>query len=286
MPVLDWTRTDLRYELPDGGWALRFDHDAFAAFDLFILERPGAQAEYDDADVARAREVHAAMSPAQRDELVATVIAGLPGSEEHHTLDSLRATLATYRDVDAEALRENLAHFLRAVVPVAEEVGVRLAIHPDDPPRPLLGLPRVVSTAEDARYLLKAAPERANGLTFCTGSYGVRADNDLVAMVEEFADRIYFAHLRSTVREADPRTFHEGNHIAGDVDMVGVIRQLVLEERRRADTGGPRIPMRPDHGHQLLDDQRRATNPGYSLIGRLKGLAELRGVETAVRALL
>ncbi len=286
MPVLDWTRTDLRYELPDGGWALRFDQDAFAAFDLFILERPGAHAEYDDADVARAREAHAAMTPAQRDELVATVIAGLPGSEEHHTLASLRATLATYRDVDAEALRENLAYFLRAVVPVAEEVGVRLAIHPDDPPRPLLGLPRVVSTAEDARYLLKAAPERANGLTFCTGSYGVRADNDLVAMAEELADRIYFAHLRSTVREADPRTFHEGNHIAGDVDMVGVIRQLVLEERRREATGGPRIPMRPDHGHQLLDDQHRATNPGYSLIGRLKGLAELRGVETAVRAFL
>ncbi|AEG45247.1 mannonate dehydratase [Isoptericola variabilis] len=286
MPVLDWTRTDLRYELPDGGWALRFDHDVFAAFDLFVLERLGADDEYDDADVTRAREVYEAMTPARRDELVATVIAGLPGSEEHHTLSSLREVLATYRGIDAEALRENLAYFLRAVVPVAAELGVRLAIHPDDPPRPLLGLPRVVSTADDVRFLLKAAPGEVSGLTFCTGSYGVRPDNDLVAMAAEFADRIWFAHLRSTVREADPRSFHEGNHIAGDVDMVGVIRELVLEERRRRQAGGPRIPMRPDHGHQLLDDQHRVTNPGYSLVGRLKGLAELRGVETAVRALV
>ena len=286
MPILDWTRTDLHYVLPDGGWALRFDQDAFAAFELFILERDGAAAEYSQEDTDRARAYYEAMTPAARDELVATIIAGLPGSEEHHTLETLRAAIATYADVNAASLRENLAHFLRAVVPVAEEAGVRLAIHPDDPPRPLLGLPRVVSTAADARFLLNAAPSPANGLTFCTGSYGVRPDNDLVAMASEFAEKIYFAHLRSTVREDDPRTFHEGNHIAGDVDMVGVIRQLVLEERRREDEGGPRIPLRPDHGHQLLDDQHRATNPGYSLIGRLKGLAELRGVETAVWALI
>ncbi|HEY0187593.1 MAG TPA: mannonate dehydratase [Cellulomonas sp.] len=286
MPILDWTRTDLRYELPDGGWALRFDQDAFAAFDLHLLRRPGAEAEYTDAERDRARAVHDAMSEAARTELVETIIAGLPGSEEKHTLASLRTALASYAGVDADALRAHLGHFLRAIVPVAEEVGVRLAIHPDDPPRPLLGLPRVVSTAADARWLLDAAPSVANGLTFCTGSYGVRPENDLVAMARTFAPRIYFAHLRSTRREADPRTFHEAHHLGGDVDMVGVIRELVIEERRRAAEGGPRLPLRPDHGHQLLDDQHRRTSPGYSLIGRLKGLAELRGVETAVRALL
>ena len=288
MPVLDWTRTDLRHRLPSGAWALRFDQDAFAAFELFLLRRPGAESEYDDAEQARARAVHDALGEEGRAELVATVIAGLPGSEEHHTLETLRAAIAAYDAVSEADLRANLAHFLQAVVPVAEELGVRLAIHPDDPPRPLLGLPRVVSTAADARAVLAAAPSVANGLTFCTGSYGVLAENDLVAMARELAERIYFAHLRSTVREEDPRTFHEGDHIAGDVDMVGVVSELVLEERRRAALpgGGPRIPMRPDHGHQMLEDVRRTTNPGYPLIGRLVGLAELRGVETAVRALL
>lgn len=286
MPILDWTRTDLAWELPGGGTALRFEQEAFAVFELFILERPGAEDEYTDAEIAAARARHEVMSQAQRDQLVATVIAGLPGSEEHHTLATLREAIAAYDGVSADHLRENLAYFLRAVVPVAQELGVRLAIHPDDPPRPLLGLPRVVSTAEDARFVLGASPEAANGLTFCTGSYGVRADNDLVDMAGEFAGRIYFAHLRSTVREADPRTFHEGVHIAGDVDMVGVVTELVREERRREREGGPRLPMRPDHGHHLLDDHRRTTNPGYPLVGRLKGLAELRGVETAVRALL
>lgn len=286
MPILDWTRTDLAWELPTGGTALRFEQEAFAAFELFILERPGAEAEYTDDEIAAARARHEAMTQAQRDALVATIIAGLPGSEEHHTLATLREAIAAYDGIGADDLRENLAYFLRAVAPVAQELGVRLAIHPDDPPRPLLGLPRVVSTAEDARFVLGASPEAANGLTFCTGSYGVRADNDLVAMAGEFAERIYFAHLRSTVREADPRTFHEGNHVAGDVDMVGVVTELVREERRREREGGPRIPMRPDHGHHLLDDRRRTTNPGYPLIGRLKGLAELRGVETAVNALL
>jgi mannonate dehydratase len=286
MPILDWTRTDLRYVLGDGGWALRFDQDAFAAFDLFILARAGAGAEYDDAATARARTYYDDLCPEGRELLAGTIIAGLPGSEEGYTLATLRTMLATYADIDAEALRENLGYFLRAVVPVAAEVGVRMAIHPDDPPRPLLGLPRVVSTREDARWLLDAAPSVANGLTLCTGSFGVRADNDLVAMATEFASRIYFAHLRSTVREENPLSFHEGDHAGGDVDMVGVIAALVTEERRRERDGGPRIPLRPDHGHQLLDDQRRASNPGYSLIGRLKGLAELRGIELAVRRLL
>ena len=286
MPILDWTRTDLRYVLPDGGWALRFDQDAFAAFDLFILARAGAATEYDDASIARARTYYDNLPQEGRDLLVRNIIAGLPGSEEAYTLDSLRKMLATYADIDAGTLRENLGYFLRAVVPVAEEVGVRLAIHPDDPPRPLLGLPRVVSTRDDAQWLLDAAPSVANGLTFCTGSFGVRADNELVAMAQHFAPRIYFAHLRSTRREEDPLSFYEAEHVGGDVDMVGVIAALVAEERRRVLDGGPRIPLRPDHGHQLLDDQHRESNPGYPLIGRLQGLAELRGIELAVRRLL
>jgi len=286
MPILDWTRTDLRYVLPDGGWALRFDQDAFAAFDLFILARAGAATEYDDASIARARTYYDSLPQEGRDLLVRNIIAGLPGSEEAYTLDSLRKMLATYADIDASTLRENLGYFLRAVVPVAEEVGVRLAIHPDDPPRPLLGLPRVVSTRDDAQWLLDAAPSVANGLTFCTGSFGVRADNELVAMAQHFAPRIYFAHLRSTRREEDPLSFYEAEHVGGDVDMVGVIAALVAEERRRVLDGGPRIPLRPDHGHQLLDDQHRESNPGYPLIGRLQGLAELRGIELAVRRLL
>jgi mannonate dehydratase len=286
MPILDWTRTDLRYALPDGGWALRFDQDAFAAFDLFILARAGAAAEYDDAGIAGARRYYDNLSLQGRELLTANIIAGLPGSEEGYTLASLRRMLATYADIDAGTLRENLGYFLRAVVPVAEEVGVRLAIHPDDPPRPLLGLPRVVSTAQDTQWLMDAAPSVANGLTFCTGSFGVRADNDLVAMARQFAPRIYFAHLRSTEREQNPLSFHEADHLGGDVDMVGVIAALVTEERRRGAEGGPRIPLRPDHGHQLLDDQHRESNPGYSLIGRLKGMAELRGMELAVRRLL
>jgi len=286
MPILDWTRTDLRYVLPDGGWALRFDQDAFAAFDLFILARAGAATEYNDASIARARTYYDNLPQEGRDLLVRNIIAGLPGSEEAYTLDSLRKMLATYADIDARTLRENLGYFLRAVVPVAEEVGVRLAIHPDDPPRPLLGLPRVVSTRDDAQWLLDAAPSVANGLTFCTGSFGVRADNELVAMAQHFAPRIYFAHLRSTQREEDPLSFHEAEHVGGDVDMVGVIASLVAEERRRVLDGGPRIPLRPDHGHQRLDDQHRQSNPGYPLIGRLQGLAELRGIELAVRRLL
>jgi len=286
MPILDWTRTDLRYELPDGGWALRFDQDAFAAFDLFILAREGASEEYHDANISRARTYYDNLSQEGREQLTANIIAGLPGSEEGYTLDSFRQMLATYVDIDAAALRENLGYFLRAVVPVAQQAGVRLAIHPDDPPRPLLGLPRVVSTRQDLQWLLDSAPGEANGLTFCTGSLGVRADNELAAMATHFAPRIYFAHLRSTQREENPLSFHEADHTGGDVDMVAVIAALVGEERRREREGGPRIPMRPDHGHQILDDQHRRSNPGYSLIGRLKGLAELRGIELAVARML
>ena len=284
MPILDWTRTDLAFELEDGGWALRFDQTAFAAFDLFILKRPGAEAEYSGEDIAQAQAYFAQLSEEGRQTLVNTLIAGLPDAEEHYSLEDFRALLATYAQIDESTLREHLGHFLRQVIPVAEEVGVRMAIHPDDPPRALLGLPRILSTAADAQWLLDAAPSPANGLTFCTGSYGVRADNDLVAMAKQFAPRIYFTHLRSTRREADPRSFHEAHHLGGDVDMVGVISALVAEERRREREGGPRLPLRPDHGHQLLDDQHRHSNPGYSLIGRLKGLAEIRGVELAVRA--
>lgn len=286
MPVLDWSRTDLGYPLEDGTWALRFDADQLAAFDLFLLRRPGAAAEYDAEQTARARSVLDAMDDAARERLVDTILLGLPGSEERYTLDEFRDALATYDDVDADALRANLASFLREVVPVAEEVGLRLAIHPDDPPRPLFGLPRVVSTAEDAQHLLDAAPSPANGLTMCIGSYGSRADNDVVAMTRRFAERIYFAHLRSVRLQDGGRSFYEAPHIAGDADMVAVIAALVAEERRREREGGPRLPMRPDHGQRMLDDQFRETYPGYSLIGRLKGLAELRGVEQAVRALV
>lgn len=285
MPVLDWTRTDLSYELPDGALALRFDQVAFAAFDLYLLQRPAAEAEYSAEEQAQAWRYFDAMDSASRDKLVNTLIAGLPGAEEHYTLEQFRAVLEEYAEIDAAKLRENLGYFLQAVIPVAEEVGIRMAIHPDDPPRPLLGLPRVVSTREDAQWIIDRVPSPANGLTLCTGSYGVREDNDLVAMTRHLAPHIHFIHLRATKREADTLSFHEAPHLAGDVDMVGVIHALVEEERRREREGGALLPLRPDHGHQLLDDQQRNTAPGYPLYGRLRGLAELRGVEQAVRQL-
>lgn len=286
MPVLDWTRTDLTWALPDGALALRFDQVAFAAFDLYLLQRPGAKAEYGEDEKAEARRYLDSLDAAGRDTLVNTLIAGLPGAEEHYTLEQFRGVLAEYAEIDADRLREHLGEFLRAIIPVAEDVGIRMAIHPDDPPRPLLGLPRVVSTAEDAQWILDAVPSPANGLTLCTGSYGVREDNDLAAMATRFGPKIYFAHLRSTQRESpDPRSFHEAPHLDGDVDMVAIIQALVAEERRRERQGGPRLPLRPDHGHHILDDQHRSTAPGYPLYGRLRGLAELRGVEVAVRRL-
>ncbi|WP_348814557.1 mannonate dehydratase [Halomonas sp. H10-59] len=286
MPVLDWTRTDLRWAMPDGALALRFDQTAFAAFDLYLLARPGAEDEYSDDEKTEARSYLDSLDAEARQSLVDTLIAGLPGAEEHYTLERFREVLAGYAEIDAARLREHLGYFLKAVIPVAEELGIKMAIHPDDPPRPLLGLPRVVSTAADAEWILEAVDSPANGLTLCTGSYGVLAANDLAAMVQRFGPSIHFVHLRSTRRESpDPRSFHEAPHLDGDVDMVAVISALVAEERRREREGGRRLPLRPDHGHHILDDQHRATAPGYPLYGRLRGLAELRGVETAVRQL-
>lgn len=279
MPVVDWTRTDLRWRLPSTGYALRFDVTDFAAYDLFVLQRAGAEQDYAEERIAAAQTRYHAMSEGRRDELEQTIIAGLPGAEGSYDRRALRELINQYKDVTAAELRGHLISFLREVVPVAEELGVRLAIHPDDPPWPLFGLPRVVSTAEDARSILAGVDTAANGLTFCVGSYGARADNDLVAMVKGFASRIHFVHLRQVMREADG-SFYEAEHLRGSSDMVGVIRAVLKEEALRRKQGrlDSEIPMRPDHGHLLADDIGRKVNPGYSLVGRLKGLAELRGV--------
>lgn len=284
MPVLDWTRTDLGYELSDGSRALRFDQIAFAAFDIHILRRPNAEKDYSQEDQISAKNYFENMTQADKDKLIGNIIAGLPGAEEGYSLDQFRAHLATYDGIDKAKLRENYAYFLKAIVPVAEEVGVVLTVHPDDPPRPILGLPRIVSTIEDMQWIKETVDSIHNGFCFCTGSYGVRSDNDLVTMAEKFADRVHFIHLRATVREDNPLSFHEGDHLAGDVDMYGVIKVLIAEEERRKKAGIKRlIPVRPDHGHQMLDDLKKKTNPGYSAIGRLRGLAEIRGVEYAIR---
>ncbi|WKV49149.1 MULTISPECIES: mannonate dehydratase [Dickeya] len=284
MPVLDWTRTDLEYPLPDGSRALRFDHTAFAAFELHLLQRAGAAADYTDDEQRQAAAYFAAMTDADKNKLTRNIIAGLPGAEEGYTLEQFRAQLAQYDGIDKATLREHMAEFLRAIVPVAEEAGIVLAVHPDDPPRPILGLPRIVSTIEDMQWLKDAVDSIHNGFTMCTGSYGVRADNDLVKMIETFADRIHFTHLRATCREDNPKSFHEAAHLHGDVDMVKVVKAILAEEHRRRQQGNTRaIPMRPDHGHQMLDDLKKKTNPGYSAIGRLKGLAEVRGVELAIK---
>ena len=284
MPVIDWTRTDLSYRLPDGSLSLRFDATEFAAFDVFILKRPGAEADHEPARVEQARVFYEKMDEAARERLTRTIIAGLPGAEETYTLEMMGEALSRYAGAGKEELRRQLGDFLDVVAPVAEEAEVRLGIHPDDPPRPLLGLPRIVGTAEDARWILDRYKAPNNGLTFCTGCYGVRPDNDLVAMIREFSDRIHFLHLRATKRETDPLTFHEAAHLDGDVDMIGVIREVLQEERERVNDGraDAAIPMRPDHGHQMLDDLHKVTNPGYSAIGRLRGLAELRGLEMGI----
>ncbi|MGA8152123.1 MAG: mannonate dehydratase [Terriglobales bacterium] len=279
MPVVDWTRTDLRWRLPTTGYALRFDAVDFAVYDLFILERKGAEADYSEERVRAAQARFKSMSEARRSELEYTIIAGLPGAEAFHNRETVRGSIAEYRNVTAADLRANLVEFLQEVVPVAEESGLRLAIHPDDPPWSLFGLPRVVSTADDIRAILASCDTLANGLTFCVGSFGARADNDLLSMAREFGARIHFAHLRQVTREPDG-SFHEAEHLAGSSDMVGMIRALMEEEahRQRAGRRDHEIPMRPDHGHLLADDISKKVNPGYSLVGRLKGLAELRGV--------
>ncbi|NLS52536.1 mannonate dehydratase [Hafnia alvei] len=287
MPVLDWTRTDLEYELPDGSKALRFDQIAFAAFELHILKRPNAEADYTTEEQAQAKAYFDAMSAADIAKLTGNIIAGLPGAEEGYTLDQFRARLAEYDGIDKAKLREHMGYFLKEIVPVAEACGLKLAVHPDDPPRPILGLPRIVSTIEDMQWLKETVDSIYNGFTMCTGSYGVRGDNDLVKMIETFGDRIHFTHLRSTCREQNPKTFHEGAHLQGDVDMYSVVKAILTEEQRRQKAGDMRpIPMRPDHGHQMLDDLKKKTNPGYSAIGRLKGLAEVRGVELALKRAL
>jgi mannonate dehydratase len=279
MPLVDWTRTNLRWPLPSTGLALRFDAIDFAAYDLFILARPNAEIDHPPKRVVAARVRFEAMSHAQRDELEQAIIAGLPGAEAFYNRKTFLESRAQWQGITSDDLRSALAAFLREVVPVAEELGLTLAIHPDDPPWPLFGLPRVVSTADDARFILNAVNSRANGLTFCAGSYGARADNDLLAMVREFASRIHFVHLRQVVRETDG-SFYEADHLHGSSDMLGVIRALLAEESRRrcANRKDHEIPMRPDHGHVLGDEIHRKTNPGYSYVGRLKGLAELRGV--------
>ncbi|MFZ3503965.1 mannonate dehydratase [Vibrio harveyi] len=285
MPVLDWTRTDLEFEMPDGSKALRFDQIAFAAFELHILKRPGAEADYTEAEQAQALEYFNNMTADQIQQLTSNIIAGLPGAEEGYTLEEFQAQLDRYSGISKDKLREHMAHFLAELMPVCEAHGLKLAVHPDDPPRPILGLPRIVSTIEDIDWLTEKVPSKMNGLTMCTGSYGVRGDNDLVKMIKKHGDRVYFTHLRSTKREeSNPMTFHEAAHLDGDVDMYNVVMAILDEEQRRAEGGDHRlIPMRPDHGHQMLDDLKKKTNPGYSAIGRLKGLAEVRGLEMALK---
>ncbi len=286
MPVVDWTRTDLAYPMPDGALALRFDADKFGVFDIHLLQRKNAANDYDSAALDRIRTLYTTLSESQKDTLIKNVIAGLPGSESRYTIADIGKKIALYDSLTADDLRRHLRAFLQQIVPVACTLGINLCIHPDDPPRPLLGLPRVVSTADDIQYIFDSHPSTNNGVTFCTGSFGVRADNDVVAMANRFAERIHFAHLRTTRRENNPLSFHEAPHLDGDVPMVQVVDALLSEQQRRKETAPTYTPIafRPDHGHQMLDDIGKRNNPGYSAIGRLRGLAELRGIIQALRA--